>query len=143
MWDEERFVATLRMGYYRHAAGDPFESLVGQYFKAFDLRPTRVEPLFQVMIEYMNKKMYNAAIVVGEAAMQVPYPSDDILFISKNLYSWKIADELSVCYHSVGRYKESYELAETLLENPMVGENDLIRIKKNIKNSKEKFDAKG
>ena len=141
-WEEERFIATLRMAQYRQATGEPFESVVGQYLKAYNLRPTRIEPLFDLMIQYMGKKMYNAAILVGEAAIKIPYPSSDILFIIKNLYSWKVADELSVCYHSVGRYKESYKLAKTLLENPNIVDKDLIRIKKNIKNSKDKLNGK-
>ena len=143
MWDEERFMATLRLAQYRQTAGDPFESVVGQYLKAYETRPTRAEPLFELMTQYMSKKMYHAATLVGETAVKIPYPTDDILFISKHLYSWKIADELSVCYHWVGRYKESYELAKTLLKNPDIGKEDLKRIRKNIKSSKEKLDGNG
>ena len=65
--------------------------------------------------------------------------SNDILFIDKTIYDYKLLDELGVCSYWVGEYEESLKASEELLKNPHLPEIHRPRIEENKKFAENKI----
>jgi glycosyltransferase involved in cell wall biosynthesis len=142
-WAEEIFEAKVRKSRLTALDKSP-EEAVHLFWEAYDKRPTRAEPLYELLCYYRLKGFFNTAIIIGEIAINIPYPQDDILFIWRDIYEWKIKDDLSVCYYWVGRYEESLKLIEDILNSKTssISPDDMKRIKRNFSFSKDKLNEK-
>ncbi|MBK8816395.1 MAG: hypothetical protein IPN42_13240 [Methylococcaceae bacterium] len=49
-----------------------------------------------------------------EQAAKIPYP-EDILFVSKSVYDYEIAFELSISAYWIGNYRQSVDLCNKLI----------------------------
>ena len=54
--------------------------VLNRYLEAYELRPTRVEPLAQVVKHYRQTAQYRLGYLFGSQAMAIPMP-EDLLFI--------------------------------------------------------------
>ena len=73
--------------------------------------------------------------------MSLPYPKNDLLFVEKDIYKWKIKDELSLAYYYSGRYADAWKLGNDLLKIKRLPEDHLTRIKENMKFFEEKING--
>ena len=142
-WDEESYIAALRLGRYKLQAGEPMGTVMDHFWEAYNRRPHRAEPLYDLLAYFRSNGKFWSGVVVGETALKIPYPSHDRLFIESSVYTWKVKDDLAVCYYYVGRHQEALDLNLEISNNPNIGLGDLERIKKNIKECKEKLNGEG
>jgi hypothetical protein len=95
------------------------------------MRPSRgAEPLYQLALYCRNKNWYAQAYLFAKAGSQITYPTDT-LFVEKDIYEWRILDELAIAAYWTGNYQESKTLCETLLALPL-SQVDAERIEKNL-----------
>ena len=66
------------------------------------------------------------------------FPKEDKLFVSKDVYDFKRWDELSICAYWVGKYEESRTVCEQILKDEKVPEEQIQRVKDNLKFAEEK-----
>src|SRR5262249_44136568 len=102
-WDEERFMAQLEAGRVAMRLDQPEAGGVGELLAAYDLRPTRAEPLYELAHYYRGKKGYAMATLFAKAGLHTPRP-DDRLFVVDSVYSWRLFDELAVASYWVRDY---------------------------------------
>ena len=50
----------------------------------------------------------------------MPYPKQDILFITDDIYRWLALDELATCAYSVGDIHIGYQVSKKLLEDNLI-----------------------
>ena len=114
-WVEEIWYSLYQIGRLKQRKGDPWPEVLAAYLAAFNFRPTRAEPLFQIGFFYQARKEYAVACLFLSQAMAIPYPESEILFVDKYMYEVSIPLEYSVCSFYVGRHEQAIETANRLL----------------------------
>jgi tetratricopeptide (TPR) repeat protein len=94
-WDEEIWNSVLEMGKCQLSLGESANGLA-TLMEAYSLRPHRAESLYEIIKYYREKSKHNAAQLFLDAAKSIPYPSGDILFIRKDVYSHLLDYEQSI-----------------------------------------------
>ena len=69
---------------------------IKSYWKAFIYRPSRLEPLYQIIAHYRKTKQYKLGYAIGKIGQNIPYPNDT-LFIDDSIYKYNFPLELSIC----------------------------------------------
>lgn len=141
-WAEERFVAQLEVGRLSVRLEKPEPVVLGELLSAYNMRPTRAEPLYELARYYRLKKGYAMAALFAKAGVKTPRPPDR-LFVVESIYTWRLLDELAVATYWIGDYVTSKQASEAILtqvENGLaVPEDDLTRIRKNLREANLKL----
>ncbi len=134
-WIEERFVAQLEVGRLSVRLDKPEHIVLQELLSAYNLRPVRAEPLYELARFFRLKHNYATAHLFAKAGVQTPRP-DDRLFMVDSVYTWRLLDELAVSSANVKDFKLARWAGEQLLERVAQGvevpAEDLDRIKKNV-----------
>jgi hypothetical protein len=69
---------------------------LSQAVAAFNERPDRAEPLFDLARFYREKGMNDASVLFSEAGLAIPRPGQDSLFVEHFVYSAGLEEEYSV-----------------------------------------------
>jgi glycosyltransferase involved in cell wall biosynthesis len=91
-WEEERWYALLAHARCRHAAG---LSWISETLAAYQARPTRAEPLYDLAKYYREQGDNAASLVFSTAALSLHQP-DDALFVEEYIYRWGIYEEAAI-----------------------------------------------
>lgn len=94
-WDEEAWMARLQEARC-HRALDDESSFVSKALQAFNQRPQRAEPLYDLARYYREKGRNHTAAVFAEFGMTIPWPKTDVLFIEDYVYSTGLLEEYSI-----------------------------------------------
>lgn len=112
-WDEEVFYAAYQHGVLL-AHADP-DAAVPLLLAAFEKRPTRAEPLYELARLSRAAERYEAAHMFATRGLELPYPQD-WLFVHRDVYRWGLLFELSIAAYWVGRPGQALEANDRLLE---------------------------
>jgi tetratricopeptide (TPR) repeat protein len=141
-WDEERFMAQLEAGRVSVKLEKPEAVVLGELLAAYNLRPRRAEPLFELARYYRLKKGYAMAALFAKAGVQTPRPNDR-LFVIDSVYTWRLLDELAVATYWIGDFVTSKSACETVLARVDAGlkvpQGELARIRQNLGEANEKL----
>lgn len=111
-WSEEAWYAQYKLGITllfdlkRRAEG------IAELWRAYNMRPWRAEPMFWLAYHYRVTGEYESSAAAAELAMSLPYPTNDILFVERDKYTWGIAHEYAVAanYSALSyRMRRGYE----------------------------------
>lgn len=94
-WDEEAWMARLQQARCLRGLGDE-GGFVSTALAAFDQRPHRAEPLYDLARYYRDKGRNQAAAVFAEFGLTLQRPKDDILFIEDYVYTTGLMEEYSI-----------------------------------------------
>ena len=134
-WAEEAFMAQLELGRVAAELELPEDAVVRELMAAFEMRPRRAEPLYELARYFRVKKMYGKSLIFARAGLFTPRP-DDYLFVSQEVYEWRLLDELGVSSYWVGNYAEGKTACQEILRRVEQGleipEEDLQRIRENL-----------
>lgn len=115
-WVEETFMAQLEVGRVAILLDEPESVVLRELLAAFELRPTRVEPLYELARYFRLKKQYGKAYAFGKAGVQITRPNDS-LFVAQEVYDWRMLDELGISAYWVGDYAEGKASCEKVLNS--------------------------
>lgn len=132
-WNEEKYLAALRLGRYKLEAGEPFPNVVDDFLTAHNILPHRLEALYSVVNYYRSRDLHHMAILLGEKALDLPLPNDR-LFVEPNPYEWKLKDEMGVAYYWTNQWAKSIKVTTEALNNPkaVIPQGDRERMEKNL-----------
>jgi glycosyltransferase involved in cell wall biosynthesis len=144
-WIEETFMAQLETGRVARLLEKSEDVVLRELLAAYEMRPVRAEPLFELASYYRLQKMYGKAYLFARAGVQTRRPND-ALFVAQDVYDWRLLDELGVSAYWVAQYAESKAACEQILKKVekglVVSEVNLNRIKENLMFSNRKLAEK-
>jgi glycosyltransferase involved in cell wall biosynthesis len=116
-WSEEVWYSMLQVATLRQALGHPWGEVMQEYLRAFQYRPHRAEPIFQIGLYYQGQREYATAHLFFSRAMAIPYPAEDGLFIDAEIYRCRMPLEYAVSCHYVGDLQSAIAVNRSLLHD--------------------------
>ena len=121
-WEEEVFWSLYQIAMLQETLNKPEEVITKAYLKAWNFRPTRIEPLYRLASYYRQKDNFLMGYLFSQFALQADDPND-VLFVESWIYDYGAAFENSICAYWVGRYEESFQLCNRLLGHKDLPQN--------------------
>jgi tetratricopeptide (TPR) repeat protein len=113
---QETYLAHYNKG-MSHEKMNDFEGALKCYFKAYELRPIRAEPLFRTAVIYRKQGNYLLGYLLSKYALTIPYPAED-LCVEYLTYDHALLIEFANCTLLSGRFQEGLQACLKLLGNP-------------------------
>lgn len=135
-WDEEVWYSMFQIGVLLERLGRFPESLAA-YLRAYQYRPSRAEPLYELSRRYRELNEYHVAYLFASKAASIPCPKDS-LFLDSSTYDWRANDELSISAYYTGDYEISLAAYDKLLSSGKVPPSEIQRVVANQQFSLEK-----
>ncbi len=138
-WYEEVFYSYYRVAKGLEILNYPWTEVEKAYLDAFNYCKFRAEPIYEIAKYYRLKKDFQSAYKWAKIAQSIPFPAQCVLFIYKDIYDYKILDELSMDAYYTDKFVESYQLSKKLIEENKFPEHEKPRITANFKAAKNKL----
>ena len=94
-WEEEQWYSVLRVAMCMTNLGDPWHETQDVFLQAYNLRPIRIESLYNLSRIHRLNGNPIIAHMFAKMACTIPLPPSDVLFVAKDTYEWQIFDELA------------------------------------------------
>jgi glycosyltransferase involved in cell wall biosynthesis len=133
---QETYMAIYNLGCTQEKLND-FDAALQTYFKAYEYRPTRAEPLFKIATIYRKKGNYLLGYLISKHALSIPYPKDD-LCVEYMTYDYALLIEFANCTLLTGRFQEGLQACCQLLANPNLPEDIKTRVVGNCELARKK-----
>jgi len=130
-WEEEIFFSKFRIAILRGLTEKTFLEVKEGFLEAWDSRPNRAEPLYEISKMYRSMDKPRLAYIYAKMGVSIPYPEQDILFIAKDVYDWKMLDEYSSVAFYAGDFVTGAMASKKLLEDNKFEEEHRERITQN------------
>jgi glycosyltransferase involved in cell wall biosynthesis len=79
-----------------YASKNNWDQALHWYLEAFAFRPTRAEPLKRISEYYLKTGRNELSYLFAEKGSKVPYPIQDVLFVSDPVYNYAFDEDLSI-----------------------------------------------
>lgn len=131
-WEEEQFYAAYRIGMCRGLQNKPWLEIQQAFLEAWEIRPTRAEPLFQIARIYRMMNHPRLGYLYAKMALELPYPKEDILFVSDDVYQFGILDEVGSTAFYAGKPYIGYAACKKLLQENLLPSSEIPRVQNNF-----------
>jgi glycosyltransferase involved in cell wall biosynthesis len=130
-WKEEVWYAKImigecyqQMGFWDHA--------LHWYLEAYQYNPTRAETLQKIAQYYRVNGQNDLAYLFAKQGSLLPFPKDQILFISHRVYDYLLDEEVSVAAYYTPFKDEGFAAADRLAHKKDIPEDVKERTYKNL-----------
>src|SRR3989442_670558 len=129
-WPEETWYAMYQSACLQHSSAMDWPQVLNSYLTAYEFRPSRAEPLFQIAKHYRQTKQFALGYVYASATMEIPYPQD-ILYVQRNVYEYELPLEYAICCYWLGKHEEAIRVNDQIIGCPNTPPNFLEAAKRN------------
>lgn len=130
-WDEEVWYASYEVAIQIERLGGSPAEVRNAYLDAYQRRPTRAEPLYQLARYHRLRNEMVLAYLFAKQAVAIPRP-DDRLFLDESVYTWCSLDELATAAYWVGAFEVGRQALVRLLAEGYVPASHQARIEANL-----------
>ena len=130
-WEEEIFFSQFRIGVLKAIMQKPFIEIKEAFLDAWALRPHRAEPLYEISRMYRAQDKPRLAYIYAKMGLEIPYPENDILFLAKDVYDWRMKDEFASTAFYVNDMMTGLQVSQVLLNENKFTEEHRKRITEN------------
>lgn len=131
-WYEEVYYAMYQMGICYQRLGKESDMLYW-LTQAYQHHQGRAETLYELANYYRLKGKNALSALYAFHALMIPYPKNDLLFISPDVYHYKCHEELSISGYYVSNLKDhSMKSCDILLTKEGIPEHSRELAKRNI-----------
>jgi glycosyltransferase involved in cell wall biosynthesis len=130
-WQEEVYISLYTAGNLKKSLNYPKEQIIQQYMDAHESLPHRAEALYAALNYCRTNGLNHQGYMIGKIAMSLNFPEGS-LFAEKWVYDYGIIDEFSIVAFWSGRYQESKDACERLLQEKKIPEHYYDRVKSNL-----------
>lgn len=93
------------------------EMAISSFLEAYNKYPKRMEPLYEIVKYYRINSKYELSHMFYKLAKKIPYPSKDTLFISDDIYNYKLAYEYSIIAYYLNHFEDGYKISDSILHS--------------------------
>lgn len=130
-WEEETWYALYEVARMTEQLGEPVAQVRSAYLDAYQRRPSRAEPLYQLARYHRERGDWALAFLFATQAAAIPRPAD-LLFIDEGVYRWCSLDELGTAAYWVGAFAQGRQAIEQILAEGHVPAAHRARIQANL-----------
>lgn len=113
-WSEEMWSAAYEAAKLRERLGEPLDNVKAAYLRAYNLRPSRAEPLYRLARLHRLKGFHAEAATYAARGLMLPLTTD-VLFVEHEIYAWLLHHEYVLSANSVARDVAGNTAAATVL----------------------------
>jgi glycosyltransferase involved in cell wall biosynthesis len=113
-WKEEVFYAKYMIGECYEGKND-WEKALTWYLDAYQTNPKRAETLQKIANHYRNANQNDLAYMFAAQGKKIPYPTEEILFVSHPVYNYQFDEEISIAGFYTPQKNEGYDSLNKLL----------------------------
>jgi glycosyltransferase involved in cell wall biosynthesis len=117
-WEEEVYTAMVRIADLMARLAEPWRDIQDMYLRAWEFRPTRAEPLFELARRYRAQQRYQLGYLFAKAGAAIPFPEHDVMAVRADVYQWRAITEQALCASRIGKPAEARALCRLLLSRP-------------------------
>jgi len=130
---EEVFQSLLESARCHVKLGDPPTVVEVAYVVAYEREPKRGPEVMAELAWYlMERKQWEKAYQYARKAIGITYPTEEMLFMQRAPYEWKLKDALAIASYYVGKFGESKELNEQMLASGLLPIEERPRVESNL-----------
>jgi hypothetical protein len=122
--DEGTFWAMLRVAQSMEMLGEPWPDVHEAYLRAWEFRPTRAEPLYDIARHYIAEKRCQPGYLYAKRAAEIPLPEDDLTILHPDIYAWRATFQQLVCAYHIDKQAEALTLSRCLLARSDIPDGD-------------------
>ena len=116
-WDEEAHSAMMNLGFCEKDALN-FSGFVDAMIQAYNFRPQRVEPLYELAKAYRERSQQRAGLVFAKSGLNIKRPND-LLFVNDYVYEHGLRYEYSILgYYDEAERSRAFEVTDDLSLDP-------------------------
>jgi glycosyltransferase involved in cell wall biosynthesis len=112
-WKEEVWYSKLAIGECYEDMGF-WDQALYWYLDAYQYNPQRAESLQKIATYYRLKGQNHLAYIFAKQGSRIPYPKDQILFISHPIYHYQFDEEISIAAYYTPFKEEGFAAANRL-----------------------------
>jgi glycosyltransferase involved in cell wall biosynthesis len=131
-FDEEVFVSMWCAAEMKADLEYPEEEVEKAYLRAYECRPSRIEPIHDLCVYLRLKEKYVKAYAYAKLIAGVTNTTDS-LFVVNSIYIWQARDELASAAFYCGDKEAAVKVYEELLRDRRLPRDQGSRIVRNVK----------
>jgi hypothetical protein len=135
-WIEEVYYSIFRVGVTKLLQDKPWMDAQDTFLQAWNTKPDRAESLYELARIHRMNENPRLGYLFSKAGLEIPFPENDILFLSRDIYDWKILDEFASTAFYMGDHQNGYTACKkliSLLSNGTVPAEHRERIEGNLR----------
>jgi len=113
-WIEELWYSRFMIGECYESLGQ-WEKALEYYLDAYQMNPERAETLYQIAKHYRLNNKHNLAYLFALEGSHIPYPQQQRLNISHQIYNYLFDEEISISAYYTPHKKEGYAATNRLM----------------------------
>lgn len=113
-WKEEVWYSKLMIGQCYEDMGQ-WDQALPVYLDAYQFNPERAESLQQISTHYRTQGQYHLAYSFAKLGSPIPYPSNQVLFISDPVYNYLFDQDISISAFYTPFKDEGYAATNRLI----------------------------
>jgi len=139
---EENYDSLLEIGRLLERSGAPFDDVHRAYLAAWEYRPSRAEPLYELARFCRLQNRYAIGRLAAAHAMAIPRPAD-LLWVYDDVYTWRAQDEYAIAAYWTGWYHECRRVCRALLDGKHLPATERDRVKANLDHAQRALAEQG